>query len=170
MKQGLCSFNCLIRAVHITSMNRCFHCRRVKRINENRLLIKVHVYRCATALLNLKHENPKIVRCLHTFYIFLSTEMVREETRQAEPTLALLRLDFWFTTKLLISMRCSRAYRSRLLGFVFCLQVNRNKPDCNEDSYKLTQQSRKVVPSPAIIPLKSKGHLSSGFRSIWINK
>lgn len=127
------------------------------------------MYRCTIALLNLKHENPKIVRCLHTFYTFLSREMFREDMRQAEPTLSLLRLDFWFTTKLLISTS-SRAYRSRLLGFVFCLQVNQNKPGCNDDGYKLTQQSREAVPSPTIIPLKSKDHLSSDFQSIWINK
>jgi len=124
---------------------------------------------CTTALLNLKHENPKTARCLHTFHTFLSTGMFREDTRQAEPTLSLLGLDFWFTTKLLTSIRCARAYRSRLTGFVFCPEVNQNKPDCNKDSYKLTEQSREAVPSPTTILLKSKGHLSSNFQFIWIN-
>lgn len=53
-------------------------------------------------------------------------------------------------------MRSSRAYRKRL-RFVFCLPINQKKTD--EDDYKLMQQNREVVPSPAIIPLKSKGHL-----------
>lgn len=95
--------------------------------------------------------------------------MFREDTRQAEPTLLLFRSDFCFTTRLLISTRCSRANRSRLLGFVFCLQVKQTRLDCNEDGYKLTQQRREVVPSSTVITLKSNGHLSSDFQSLWIN-